>query len=176
MAAAFRRCYILQWPAPSGLSRFYVPLSSVQTTSSTTTRSHWRLPTSSTRQLATKSSRSVVQHRQHKPHTVARSLQAQKVPPSGYESFVESIAFRSSPTLLYEAPSPVLFVTTCYVLGAGCLAYAGFNFYSVYLHPPDQIGFYLPVMVGGVCVFMAFAGLWLISGVGTLRYLLKVRC
>ena len=95
------------------------------------------------------------------------------MPPSGYESFAKSIASRSSPTLLYEAPSPVGYITTCYVLGAGCLVYAVFNFYTVYLHPPDQLGFYLPVMVGGVCVFMALVGLWFISGVSAIDYLLK---
>ena len=175
MAALFQRCHVLQWPVPWGISRFHFQFRSRPTIPSTT-RSRWRLLTLSTRQSATRTTRSGDQHLRTKPHTVARSLQAQKVTQSGYESFAESIASRSSPTLLYEAPSPVLFVATCYILGAGCLTYAGFNFYSVYLHPPDQMGFYLPVMVGGVCVFMAFAGVWVISGVCIIGFFLGPRC
>ena len=128
----------------------------------------WRPFISTVRQLTVKTQKPALRQLNSKPQTPARPLQASKGSQAGYESFSESLARRSSPTVLYEAPSPYLYMTGCYVLATACFAYAGFNFESTYLHPPEQIGYWIPIAVGGVCVAMAFFGVWSIFGVSSL--------
>jgi hypothetical protein len=125
----------------------------------------WRLFTSTVRQLAVKNAKPAVRQLAPKSQLAARPLQTSKGNRLSYESFSESLARRPSPTVLYEAPSPYLYITGCYVLATACFAYAGFNFESTYLHPPQQLGYWIPIAVGGVCVAMAFFGVWSIFGV-----------
>lgn len=125
----------------------------------------WRPFTLTMRQLAVTNSKSAVRQFKPKSQPAVRPLQASKENRSGYESFSESLARRPSPTTLYEAPSPYLYITGCYVLATACFAYAGVNFESIYLHPPEQIGYWIPIAVGGVCVAMALFGVWSTFGV-----------
>jgi len=125
----------------------------------------WRLFTSTVRQLGVQNAKPAVRQLTPKSQPVARPLQTSKRNRASYESFSESLARRPSPTILYEAPSPYLYITGCYVLATACFVYAGFNFESTYLHPPEQIGYWIPIAVGGVCVAMAFFGVWSILGV-----------
>ena len=88
---------------------------------------------------------------------------------SAYQSYADSFANRTSPTLLYEAPTPNLFIAGCYTLSAVCFVYAGTNFYNNYLHPPEHIGAWIPVMFGGICIAAGVLGVRFIFGVGVLR-------
>ncbi|KAI9886691.1 MAG: hypothetical protein M1823_001467 [Watsoniomyces obsoletus] len=72
------------------------------------------------------------------------------------------MACRPSPTLLYQAPSHTVYIVGSYIFGGFCLAYAGFNFYSHYLLPPEGLAPWVPIAFGGVCVFMTCFGTWLI--------------
>ncbi len=81
---------------------------------------------------------------------------------TNYRSFAETMALRPSPTLLYQAPSHTVYIVGSYVIGGFCLAYAGFNFYSHYLLPPEGLAPWVPIAFGGVCVFMTCFGTWLI--------------
>lgn len=125
----------------------------------------WRLFTSTVRQFAVKAAKPAVRQLPPRSQPAARPLQISKGNRLSYESFSESLARRPSLTILYEAPSPYLYITGCYVLATACFAYAGFNFESTYLHPPEQLGYWIPIAVGGVCVAMAFFGVWSIFGV-----------
>ena len=90
---------------------------------------------------------------------------------STYQSYADSLANRSSPTLLYEAPSPNLYITGCYILSSACFAYAGTNFYNTYLNPPEHLSTWIPVMVGGVCIAVGLFGVWSLFGVGLRQFL-----
>ena len=71
---------------------------------------------------------------------------------SAYQTFAETLANKSTPTVLYEGPSPTLYITGCYVISITCLFYAGFNLESAFLHPPEDLSKWIPPMVGGACV------------------------
>ena len=125
----------------------------------------WRSFTSTVRQSAVKSSKSAVKQLKQTSQPAARALQASKQNRTGYESFSESLARRPSPTTLYEAPSPRLYITGCWVLATLCFAYAVSNFESLYLHPPENISSWIPTTVGAVCVGMFCFGIWVSTGV-----------
>ena len=104
----------------------------------------------------------------------SRTAPAGRSSGGGYKSFSDVLAARPSPTLLYQSSSPILYITGCYILSGFCFGYAGWNFYSTYLHPPEMIGYWIPIMVGGVCVAMAFFGTWLFFGVRFLSQLVVI--
>ena len=85
-------------------------------------------------------------------------------PPPAYRSFAQTLALRPAPTLLYRAPSHTLYILGSYSFGLFCLTYAGYNFYTVYLHPPPGISAWVPLAFGGVCFGMACLGTWLLLG------------
>ena len=91
-----------------------------------------------------------------------------------YKSLAETLSSRSSPTLLYQAPPPTVYIATCYSFGAFCLVYAGFVFYVQYLHPLDGTPGWLPVMMGGVSVFMTFIGIRSLFGVSHVPFLICI--
>ena len=82
-----------------------------------------------------------------------------------YQSFADTLALRASPTLLYQAPSPAVYITGCFLLGGFCFTWAAINFYSHYLYPADDVPAWAPVFVGGVCVAMVAFGTWSTLGV-----------
>ena len=126
----------------------------------------WRRLSFSVSQPAFKNSAIIPRHVNAKSKTYPRAPTAISSARSTYQSYADSLAGRASPTLLYEAPSPNLYITGCYILSAACFAYAGTNFYNTYLNPPEQLGTWIPVMVGGVCIAVGLFGVWSLFGVG----------
>jgi hypothetical protein len=84
--------------------------------------------------------------------------------PKTYQSFTSVLGSRSSPTLLYQAPSHTTYIIGSYAFGIFCLAYAGYNFNAQYLHAPPGLAAWVPVAFGGVCFAMACMGSWLVLG------------
>lgn len=82
-----------------------------------------------------------------------------------YRSFAERLADRQSPTLLYQASSHKGFTMGSYALGVFCWAYAGINFFNEYLHPPEGVMTWIPIMFGTLCVIMTGFGTWFIRRV-----------
>lgn len=98
-----------------------------------------------------------------------------KVP--SYRPFAETLALRQSPTLLFQASSHLSYTIGYYGLGVFCFAWAGINFYTQYLYPPEGIGATIPVVIGGVCIFMVFVGVYFIRRVSRCpNRLSKVEC
>lgn len=86
-------------------------------------------------------------------------------PAAQYRSFADTLALRSSPTLLYQSPSTLVFTAASYAIGGFCFFWAGWNFYTTYLVPPEDLSKFLSIGIGTVCFGMACAGTWMILGV-----------
>ena len=87
------------------------------------------------------------------------------LPPKVYTSFADTLALRSSPILLYQAPSHALYITSCWLLGGFCMTYATINFYTQILDPLKGTPQWVPMLMGGLCVVMVCAGTWAVLGV-----------
>ena len=125
----------------------------------------WRSFQSGARQLAGKKSPIPAKKAHPSSPSTLRAAPLNKSPGAAYKSYSDVLAARSSPTLLYQASAPLLYITGCYILSGFCFFYAGWNFYATYLNPSESLGSWLPIMIGGVCVGMAFFGTWVLFGV-----------
>lgn len=81
-----------------------------------------------------------------------------------YYSYTESLSRRSSPLLLYQAPSHTAYIASSFALGTFCFSYAIINFHSNYLNAPQNIPQWAPLAFGTVCFMMVGFGTWLILG------------
>jgi len=81
-----------------------------------------------------------------------------------YQTFAASLAQKSQPTLLYQAPSHTGFTLASYGAALFFFSYAGISFYHNTLFPPPDLAAWVPVAFGGVCFMMACFGGWLILG------------
>ena len=118
-----------------------------------------RYVSSKARELASKTPQiSLVQSKANLKHAASKGS-------NSYKSYADTLALRSSPTLLYQAPSPTSYIAGCFLLGGFCFTWAAINFYSQYLYPADGTPAWVPVFVGGVCVAMTCFGTWTILGV-----------
>ena len=133
------------------------------------TSPQWRRLSLSASQPAFKNSAITSRHVKTKSKAYLKPPTATSSPRSTYQSYADSFASRTSPTLLYEAPSPNLYIAGCYILSTACFAYAGTNFYNTYLNPPEHLSTWIPVMVGGVCIAVGLFGVWSLFGVGNLQ-------
>lgn len=76
------------------------------------------------------------------------------------------LASKSQPTVLYEAPSHLWLRTSCFGAGIFCVSYTVVQYWSIYLHPPPGLGWWVPHAYGVVCMFMAGMGFWFATGAG----------
>jgi hypothetical protein len=88
--------------------------------------------------------------------------------PAVYQSFASSLAQKSHPTLLYQAPSHALFMLSSYGAAVFCLSYGVIVFWSHSLHAPADLAFWVPYAYGGICFFMAAFGGWCLLGPASL--------
>ena len=75
-------------------------------------------------------------------------------------AYTEQLTNRTSPTLLYEAPSHALYKTGWLVLGGFCLTWAVINFNNHYHNPLEGTPTYVPYVVGVACVGMVAGAGW----------------
>ncbi len=88
---------------------------------------------------------------------------------------LERFSRRSSPSLLYQAPRPVLLIVGSWALGGFCIAWAALNFSNDFMDPPESLH---PILVRGIgvtCVFMTLFGLYVISRVSRAGWALERR-
>lgn len=95
----------------------------------------------------------------------SKTIAPASLPYKAHASFAETLALRSSPVLLYQSPSHVVYITSCWLLGGFCMTWATFNFYIHYMDPTKGTPEWIPVFMGGVCVAMLCGGTWAILGV-----------
>lgn len=135
------------------------PLSSfLRITESTV--SHPRCMFATSRQLASKKTR-FVQKKSNSSSKPARAAlpNVPEIIPT-YTSYVDNIALRKSPTLLFQSSSHIGYLVGCYTLGGLCFAYSVINFNNYYLHPPDGVWAPVPIFLGGLAVFMIGVGVF----------------
>jgi hypothetical protein len=92
------------------------------------------------------------------------ALKSSVPPPKNYQSFAESLAVKTHPTLLYTAPPHTLYIVASYTGAFFCFSYAAYNFNANYANAPPDLSPWVPVAFGGVCFLMACFGGWLVLG------------
>ena len=97
--------------------------------------------------------------------TATRAIPTAKANLTTYKTYAESLNSRPSPTLLYQAPSPALYIIGCYTLGGFCIAYGAYNFWANYLHPYGQPPAWVPVAFGAIALGTAVFGFYVLYGV-----------
>ncbi|KXX73901.1 hypothetical protein MMYC01_209432 [Madurella mycetomatis] len=80
-------------------------------------------------------------------------------------SYAEQLALKGR-TLLYEAPSHLWYRIGCFSSGVFCISYTVYQYWSIYLSPPDGLSWWVPHAFGIICVFMAGMGGYFIMGAG----------
>ena len=81
-----------------------------------------------------------------------------------YKSYATSLAEKTHPTHLYEAPSHTVYMLTCYGTAGFCFTYAAISFWSNYVLAPPDLATWVPIALGGVSFLMACLGGWLVLG------------
>ncbi|EGS20668.1 uncharacterized protein CTHT_0025040 [Thermochaetoides thermophila DSM 1495] len=100
------------------------------------------------------------------PKPVASSKPLPFLPPDGIPAtYAERLASRGR-TLLYEAPSHFWFRAGCFSSGAFCASYTVYQYWTVILHPPEGLLWWVPHAFGVILVFMSGMAAYFIMGTG----------
>jgi hypothetical protein len=83
------------------------------------------------------------------------------VPPS----YAEILAQRGR-TLLYEAPSHFWFRTGCFTSATFCISYTVYQYWTIILHPPEGLLWWVPHAFGVILIFMSGMGVYFVLGAG----------
>ncbi|KAL2156016.1 hypothetical protein VTH82DRAFT_760 [Thermothelomyces myriococcoides] len=94
--------------------------------------------------------------------TVSAATPTQAVRPSSY---AEQLALRGR-TLLYESPSHFWFRAGCFSSATFCISYTVYQYWTVILHPPEGLMWWIPHAFGAILVFMAGMGAYFVMGAG----------
>lgn len=105
---------------------------------------------------------------QRKPQTPKRAtptpshtLIAGSRKPAAYKPLTETLALRSSPTLLYQASSYTYYLFACYAAGGGLLAAAWFNFQTQFYVQPGGVPQWVPRFTSIGSFMIACGGFWM---------------
>ncbi|KAL2164626.1 hypothetical protein VTH06DRAFT_3843 [Thermothelomyces fergusii] len=94
--------------------------------------------------------------------TVSATAPAQATRPSSY---AEQLALRGR-TLLYESPSHFWFRVGCFTSATFCVSYTVYQYWTVILHPPEGLMWWIPHAFSVILVFMAGMGAYFVMGAG----------
>ncbi|CAL3964970.1 hypothetical protein PZA11_002159 [Diplocarpon coronariae] len=84
--------------------------------------------------------------------------------PAVYQTFASTLAQKSRPTLLYEAPSHTNYMIACYGTAGFCFVYSISCFWTNYINVPPDISAWVPFAFAGISFLMAALGGWLVLG------------
>ncbi|KAH6627811.1 hypothetical protein F5144DRAFT_535715 [Chaetomium tenue] len=79
--------------------------------------------------------------------------------------YAEQLALKGR-TLLYESPSHFWFRAGCFSSATFCVSYAVYQYWTVILHPPEGLMWWIPHAFGVILVFMAGMGAYFVTGAG----------
>ena len=79
-------------------------------------------------------------------------------------SYAEQLARKNAPTILYEAPSHFWLRVFSFAAGGFCMSYAAINYWSITLHPPEGVAWWVPHGFAVICVFMGAMGGYFVLG------------
>ena len=80
-------------------------------------------------------------------------------------TYAEQLAQRGR-TLLYEAPSHFWFRAGCLSSASFCVSYTVYQYWTVILHPPESLYWWIPYAFGVILVFMSGMGAYFAMGAG----------
>ena len=90
--------------------------------------------------------------------------------PGSVSTFAEQLGRRTVSTLLYEAPSHFWFRATTLTAGFLTIAYTLANYWTVFLHPPEDLLWWVPHAFAVICGLMIAGGTYfLMGGLGIIR-------
>jgi hypothetical protein len=93
---------------------------------------------------------------------ILASATTQPVRPATY---AEQLALKGR-TLLYESPSHFWFRAGCFSSATFCVSYTVYQYWTVILHPPEGLMWWIPHAFGAILVFMAGMGAYFVMGAG----------
>lgn len=82
--------------------------------------------------------------------------------PSVYTPYANTLAQKSHPTLLYQAPSHLLFIVSAYTGAFTCYGLTVFLASTIIINPPPGLAEWIPYSYGSAAIMMSAAGTWLI--------------
>lgn len=97
-----------------------------------------------------------------KASPILKSATTQAARPATY---AEQLALKGR-TLLYESPSHFWFRAGCFSSAAFCVSYTVYQYWTVILHPPEGLMWWIPHAFGAILVFMAGMGAYFVMGAG----------
>ncbi|KAK4238148.1 hypothetical protein C8A03DRAFT_15359 [Achaetomium macrosporum] len=80
-------------------------------------------------------------------------------------TYAEQLALKGR-TLLYEAPSHFWFRAGCFCSAAFCVSYTVYQYWTVILHPPEGLMWWIPHAFSVILIFMAGMGAYFVLGAG----------
>lgn len=84
--------------------------------------------------------------------------------------FIDQLARKSQPTILYEAPSHMWYRFSSITAGVFCVTYSMVNYWAIYVRPPSDITWWVPHAYSVVLVFMvAMGGYFAMGASGIVR-------
>ncbi|ERT01534.1 hypothetical protein HMPREF1624_02785 [Sporothrix schenckii ATCC 58251] len=101
--------------------------------------------------------------------TTASAVTAAAGPVLG-NGFAEQLGRRSVSTLLYEAPSHLVFRMTSLLAGVATITYTLINYWTIFVYPPENMLWWVPHAFAVICGAMIAGGVYFVSGsVGIVR-------
>jgi hypothetical protein len=97
-----------------------------------------------------------------KASPILGSATTQAVRPASY---AEQLALKGR-TLLYESPSHFWFRAGCFSSATFCVSYTVYQYWTIILHPPEGLMWWIPHAFGAILVFMAGMGAYFVMGAG----------
>jgi len=83
--------------------------------------------------------------------------------PARISSYAEQLAAKGR-VPLYEAPSHFWFRFSSISASIFCVSYTVYQYWSIYLNPPEGLSWWVPHAFGVVCLFMSGMGGWFLLG------------
>ena len=78
--------------------------------------------------------------------------------------FAQTLASKTSPTLLYQASPSDVYAVTCYTTAGFLFAYSFYHFQDAVLTPHPGLWWVIPYLMGGVCISLVGAGVYVATG------------
>jgi hypothetical protein len=80
-------------------------------------------------------------------------------------TYAEQLALKGR-TLLYESPSHFWFRAGCFSSATFCVSYTVYQYWTVVLHPPEGLMWWIPHAFGAILLFMSGMGAYFVMGAG----------
>ncbi|CAP68993.1 uncharacterized protein PODANS_7_9510 [Podospora anserina S mat+] len=94
--------------------------------------------------------------------SISPLLASTRAPASSYANIIA----QKPRTLLYESPSHLWFRTGCFASGMFCISYSVYHYWTIQLHPPEGLAWWIPHAYGVICLAMAAMATYFIMGTG----------